>query len=374
MKLLHIADLHIGKKLKEYSFIDDQKDILEKILQIIDETKPEALLISGDVYDRSLPSAEAVNLMNSFLDGLVQREQATFIISGNHDSPERIAYGGAAMKKSNIYVSPLYDGKVQPVTLYDEYGEVRFYLLPFIRPVLMRELTGDETIVTFNDALRTAIEAMEIDSSVRNVLLTHQFVTGGERSGSEEMSVGGSENVDAEVFSDFDYTALGHLHRRQSVSRENICYAGSPLKYSFAETSYKKSAVMVELGEKGSLSITDIPLIPLHDMAEWRGTFQEMIQMPPSDQLLHIILTDEKETPDAIGILQQRFPNLLQLEYDNRRTRAVSVPETASREESPMELFSQLYEKSNGCKMDDEQQALIEKLISKIWGDDECGH
>lgn len=370
MKLLHIADLHIGKKLKEYSFLDDQKDILNKILHIMDENKPDALLIAGDVYDRSLPSADAVALLNWFLSCLVERRQVTFIISGNHDSAERIAYAGDVMKASGIYVSPVYNGTVQPVTLRDAFGEVRFYLLPFLRPVQMRELTGDETITTFQDALRTAVGAMDIDRSVRNVLLTHQFVTGGQRSGSEELSVGGSENVDAEVFGDFDYTALGHLHRQQSVGRETIRYAGSPLKYSFAEAAYSKSAVMIELAEKGNVCITDIPLVPLHEMAEWKGSFLEMTQMPPTEDLLHITLTDEKETPDAIGILQQRFPNLLQLEYDNRRTRASSVPELASQEASPMELFAQLYEKSNGSQMDADQQALMETLIRRVWGED----
>lgn len=379
MKLLHLADLHLGKRVNEVSMIDDQSYILDKILQIVKTECPDAVLIAGDIYDKTVPSAESVELFDRFLVRLSQCCEAVFIISGNHDSPERIAFGGRLMEHSGVYLSPVYSGEVKPICLSDAHGAVDFFLLPFLKPAQLRRFFPDEEIASYTDAMRIAIAQMPLDPSRRSVLLAHQFVTGATRSDSEEIYVGGTENVDARVFDGFDYVALGHLHAPQSVGRESLRYCGSPLKYSFSEAAHKKSVSVVELGEKGSMELRLVPLVPLRELREIRGSFGTMTDKDYysdggfREDYLHITLTDEEDIPNAMGRLRLIYPHLMQLDYDNRRTRASQslALGVQAEEQSPLECFANLYEKQNNQSLSQEQQLLLEKLIEEIWQEEQ---
>ena len=374
MKLIHLSDLHIGKRVNEVSMIADQEYILLQILRIIDDEKPDAVLICGDVYDKSVPSAEAVTLFDDFLCRLAKREIPVLIISGNHDSPERLAFGKVFLERAHIHVSPVYDGKAESVTISDDHGEVDFWLLPFIKPAHVRHFCPDETVESYTDALRVAVAQMGIDTAKRNVLLTHQFVTGAATCDSEDISVGGSDNVDAAVFDDFDYVALGHLHGAQNIGSSRIRYCGTPLKYSFSEAGHYKSVTVAELGEKGSLRLRTLPLTPKRDLRQLRGTFEaltdpEQYRHGANDDYLHIVLTDEEDVPEAIGKLRLIYPNILKLSYDNTRTREDQVIGDAGdvKTRSPLELFGELYEIQNNQPMSDTQREFALELIRGIW-------
>ena len=378
MKLIHLSDLHLGKRVNEFSMLEDQQYILTEILQIIDREKPDGVMIAGDVYDKSVPSAEAVALLDDFLVRLAKRDLQVFLISGNHDSPERMAFGGRLMAQSGLHLAPVYDGKVSPITLTDEYGPVNLYLLPFLKPAHVRRCFPEREILTYTDALAAAIEAMGVDPAQRNVLVTHQFVTGAARCDSEEISVGGTENVDVSVFGPFDYVALGHIHGPQQVGRETVRYCGTPLKYSFSEAKHQKSVTVVELGEKGAVSVRTVPLTPMRDLAELRGTYEELTfrgfydgTSYPRDYV-HITLTDEEDIPDAVSKLRIIYPNLMKLDYDNKRTRAGIILEGAEdQQRSPLELLEEFYEKQNGQPMGEEQRAFAKSLMERIWEEDE---
>ena len=375
MKLIHLSDLHLGKNVNGYSMLEDQKYILIKILAVIDEEQPDGVILAGDIYDKPVPPAEAVEMFDDLLVKLAQRHLPVFVISGNHDSPERIAFGSRLMDVTGIHLSPVYDGTVTPFTLRDEYGEVKIYSLPFIKPAHVRRFYPEEEISSYTDAVRTAISHMDIDESVRNVLITHQFVTGASRSDSEEISVGGSDNVDASVFEVFDYTALGHIHGPQDIIPNRIRYCGTPLKYSFSEAGHTKSVTVVELKEKGSVSVRTVPLIPLHGMAEIRGTYEEVTAKPfyegtsLRDDYTHITLTDEEDIPEAVSKLKVIYRNLMKMDYDNRRTRSLSQDTEAAdiERKSPLELFEDLYEMQNGAPMNEEQSAYLTALIEATW-------
>lgn len=380
MKLIHLSDLHLGKRVNEFSMLEDQQYILTEILQIIDREAPDAVLIAGDVYDKSVPSAEAVGLLDEFLVDLSRRELQVFVISGNHDSPERMAFGGRLMERSGVHLAPVYDGRVTPFTLSDGYGPVKVYLLPFVKPSHVRRCFPDREIASYTDALSVAIEAMEVDEAERNVLVTHQFVTGAARCDSEEISVGGTDNVDAAVFAPFDYVALGHIHGPQQVGRETVRYCGTPLKYSFSEAGQQKSVTVVELGEKGSVAVRTVPLTPLRDLAELRGTYQELTfrgfyeGTSYQRDYVHITLTDEEDIPDAVSKLRIIYPNLMKLDYDNQRTRAGIVLEGAedAQRRSPLELLEEFYEKQNGQPMGQEQRSFARAWMERIWEEDEA--
>ena len=369
MKLIHLSDLHIGKRVNEISMIEDQEYILLQILQIIDDEKADAVLIAGDVYDKSVPSAEAVTLFDDFLFRLAKRKIPVLIISGNHDSPERLAFGNRLLELGGVHICPVYDGNVQSVTLADAHGETRFWLLPFIKPAHVKRFYPDAGIESYTDAVRTAVEKMDIDPSQRNVLLTHQFVTGAATCESEEISVGGSDNVDASVFDAFDYVALGHIHGPQNIGSNRIRYCGTPLKYSFSECNHHKSVTVVNLGQKGELDLQLRPLTPRHDMRQIRGTFEEIHQSIHSDDYLHIILTDEEDVPEAVGKLRLVYPNLMKLSYDNTRTRENRIIDGAQdvQRKSPLELFDELYALQNNQPMSQEQRDFTRELIESIW-------
>lgn len=374
MKIMHLSDLHIGKKVNEYSMLQDQIYILKEILQIIDDEKVETVIIAGDVYDRSLPPNEALELFDEFLYQLSGRNVNVFVISGNHDSPERISYGGRMMTENKIFLSPVYDGNVKPITLNDDYGEVNFYLLPFVRPADIRRYFPNENIENYTDAVKVAIDNMNVDFSERNILVTHQFVTGAELSESEDIIVGGTDNVSGEVFDGFDYVALGHIHREQTVGKDNIRYCGTPLKYSFSEAKHIKSVTILDFNDKGNIEYSKIPLTPFRDMREIRGTYYELTlkssyESTNTEDYLHITLTDEDDIPDAIGKLRSIYPNIMKLDYDNLRTRGSGTVDAIENIESksPFELFAELFKQQNNQDMSEEQEEIMRNLIDKIW-------
>ena len=375
MKFIHLSDLHIGKRVNEYSMLEDQQYILKEILGIIDDEKPDCVIIAGDIYDKSIPPAESVSVFDDFLVRLAERKIKVFVISGNHDSPERIAFGGRLMNASGIYMSPVYDGRSAAIKLSDEYGSLNVYMLPFIKPSHVRRYYEGAEIESYTDALRVAIDGMNIDESERNIIITHQFVTGSDRTDSEEISVGGTDNVDVAVFEKFDYTALGHIHRAQNCSSEKVRYSGTPLKYSFSEVNDKKSVTVVELFEKGNMTVRTVPLIPLRDMHEISGKYEELMSRsfyentPYCDDYMHITLTDEDEVYDAIGRLRTIYKNIMKLDYDNMRTRSRFEGSGAERVEqkSPFVHFEEFYEKQNERPMNDLQSDFVKRVIEEIW-------
>ena len=374
MKFLHLSDLHIGKRVNEVSMLDDQAYILDQILCIADVERPDAVLIAGDIYDRSIPSNEAVTLFDDFLVKLAKRHLPVLMISGNHDSPERLSFGGRLLDASGIYISPVYHGNIQPITLTDSYGPVHFWLLPFIRPAHVRRFFPDEAIESYTDACRTAISHMSIDPTERNVLITHQFVTGAVTCESEELSVGGTDNVDASIFDIFDYVALGHIHGPQNIVSSRIRYCGTPLKYSFSEADHHKSVTVVTLEEKGALNLQLSPLLPRHDLCQVRGSFATLTDKASYegttlDDYLHVILTDEEDVPEAVGKLRLIYPNIMKLSYDNTRTRTDQIIDAAAdvQRKTPLELFEELYEMQNNQPMSEEQRTFAQDLIESIW-------
>lgn len=375
---MHLADLHLGKRVNGFSMMEDQEYILNRILEIMEEEQPDGLLIAGDVYDKTIPPAEAVRRMDDFLTAVAAKHVPVFLISGNHDSAERVAFGHQLMQGSGIWISPVYDGTIRHHTLEDRWGEVNIYLIPFLRPSVVRSFFPDVEIEDYTDALRTIIEDLQVDTSRRNVVLAHQFVTAAgalpETCDSEQLSVGGLDRVDGSVFSSFDYTALGHLHGPQRVGSETIRYAGSPLKYSFSELHQKKSVTVVELRAKGETEIRQIPLQPRREMTELRGTFEEILEEArkkgePQTDYYHMILTDETDVVDALSRLREYYPNIMLLDYDNRRTRSQKEVEQLDRveERTPGELFAALYEQQNGQEMDSDRKEYLDGLIREIW-------
>ena len=373
MKFLHLSDLHLGKRLCGFSLLEDQEYILGEILRTVREEEPDGVILAGDIYDRSVPPAEAVMLFDRFLTELAAQTKV-FIISGNHDSAERLAFGAELFSREGVYLAPLWDGTLTPITLHDEYGDVNVYLLPFLKPVHVRQAFPDSEIETYTDAVGRALAEAPLSPAARNVLVTHQFVAGSTRAESEELTVGGTDAVAADVFAGFDYVALGHLHTPQSPA-PNARYSGTPLPYSFSEAKDEKSLTAVTLGAKGDVSLRAIPLSPLHPMREIRGTYDELMARSYWDQgslttdYLHVILTDEEDIPDAVGRLRTVYHGLMKLEYDNLRTRAAGITEAAegTAEKSPAELFADFYEAQNGAPLTEERTEFLQALIDDVW-------
>lgn len=393
MKFIHTADLHIGKRVCEHSLLEDQKYILGEILKIVETEKPDGVLIAGDVYDKAVPSAEAVQVLDNFLFDLSKLGTKAFVLSGNHDSAERIAFGGRLMAERGVYMSPVYSGNVEPVTLKDEFGEVDVWMLPFVRPAAIKASLGNgeeanaerEKVVDYTSAIQMAISKMSMTPGRRNVLIAHQYVTGAEvdENGSEEF-VGGLDNVESCAFDGFDYVALGHIHRPQNVVKNDagvgrVRYSGTPLKYSLSEANHVKSVTVVELGGAGSdgvsdLKIREIPLKPMRDVRQIRGTFAELVSREfkatqNTDDYIYVVLTDENDVADAAVKLRGSYPNLMMLDYDNARTRSqtVMIGSANAEKKSPMQLFTEFYESMNGHSMDKEQADFVDSLINNIW-------
>lgn len=375
MKFLHLSDLHLGKRIHNFSMIEDQKYILQEILKVADEEKITSVIIAGDVYDKPVPSAEAVALFDDFLVSLAKRNLNVFVISGNHDSPERIAFGEKLMRLGRVYMSPVYNGKIEPVILDDEFGPVNVYMLPFVKPIHVRHYFEEERIEDYTDALKCVIAHMDIRETERNILICHQFVTGAMRSESEEISVGGLDNVDASVFEGFDYVALGHIHGPQNIGGEKVRYCGTPLKYSFSEADHKKSVTIVELSQKGDMSVTTRELKPLRDLVKIKGFFSDITSSDfykkmDTESYVQVTLLDEQDIPNAFGKLATVYPNLMQMRYENKRTMEERelLADGESLEISPELLFSQFYETMNNQPMTEQQTAYILDKIEKIWG------
>lgn len=371
MKLLHISDLHLGKRVFEMSMMEEQRAVLDQVVAMA--ARADATIIAGDVYDRQVPPAEAVALFDAFLTRMSAQGSPVLLIPGNHDSAERIAFGSQLMDRSGVHVAPVYDGRTRKVVLHDAHGDVNVYLLPFVKPAHVRAALGREDIEGYTQAIEAAIEAMHVDGATRNVLVAHQFVTGASRSESEEVSVGGLDGVDAEVFSPFDYVALGHLHAAQSLMDGRVRYSGAPVCYSFSEAGREKCALLVELGKKGVCSVTPFPFVPVHAMRKLRGRFEELMRPECATQdYVQITLTDEEDVPDAVGKLTGNYPNFMQLLYDNARTRAGQA-EFDARDavtRTPLELFEALYCAQNGTQMIAPQRSLLTGMMETIWEED----
>ena len=377
MKLLHLSDLHLGLRLYDYSLLEDQEYILKKILALVDKEKPDGVIIAGDIYDSSYPPVEAVRVFDDFLVSLASRKQQVYIISGNHDSAIRISCGARLMDMSGVHIAGAYDGRVRPVTFEDEFGPVNFWLLPFVKPAAVRQAFPEAPIESWTDAIKAAVDGMGIDATKRNVLVAHQFVTGSTRTESEQITVGGADNVDVSVFDAFDYVALGHLHSPQNCGSERVRYCGTPLKYSFSEARDKKSVTVVELGEKGTLCVRTVPLEPRHDLVELRGTYNELtLQTFYKDttwqtDYVRITLTDEDDVFDAMRKLRAIYKNLMNLCYDNIRTRSTAMIGSAEdiKSKTPVELFDELFEKQMGRPMTEEQVEYIQKILEDLQED-----
>ncbi len=385
MKLMHLSDLHLGKKLNEFSLYDDQKYILQQILQIVEDELPDCILLAGDIYDKPVPPAEAVTLFDSFLSRLAELKRTVCVISGNHDSAERLSFGAQLMAGSGVHFAGSYDGTVQRVVLQDEDGPVNIYLLPFVKPSMVKHYLDEEQaaqINSYHDAVKFAVGQMAPVQAERNVLVAHQFVTGAEPSGSESTSVGGLDNVGAEVFAGFDYVALGHIHNPQNVGgNEHIRYSGTPLKYSFSEWQQTKSLIMVELKQKGALSVTPLPLVPWRELRYLKGTYEELMsrktyEVYPIDEdgalhdFYYLSLTDEEDVPNAVQRLRSVYKNLLQLDYDNKRSQTNGELALMQKiaEKTPMELIGEFYKLQNNQDMSDEQKRYLTELMERMGG------
>ena len=385
MRLIHLSDLHIGKRVNEFSMLEDQEYILKEILGIIDDEQPDGVIIAGDVYDKSVPSEEAVKLLDSFLTSLAKRKLQVYIISGNHDSAAKLAFASSLIDLSGIHISPVYDsaqiatmgdGLVRPYKLEDGKGQVaNIYMLPFVKPAMVRAVFPDEAddIKDYTEACHVAVEHMDVDEKVTNILVAHQFVTGAVRSESEE-NVGGLDNVDVSVFDSFDYVALGHIHGPQKVGRETVRYCGTPLKYSLSEANHTKSVTVVDIPENKKIEIRTVPLVPMHELREVKGTFDELMDRrnyegTAVDDYLYVVLTDEDDVPDALGKLRTVYPNVMKLGYDNTRTRVTQTIDDGAVLEGkkPIDLFGELYEKQNNQEMSDEQRSFVQNIIDSVW-------
>ncbi len=371
MKLLHLSDFHLGKRLNGCSLLEDQRVLLEEVLRLAEEA--DALLLAGDIYDKATPSAEAVALFDRFLTRLSGLGKPVCIISGNHDSPQRLSFGARLMEESGVYIAPVYDGTLEPVLFQDQWGEVAVYLLPFLKPAALRSVCPEGSVSTCQEAVAWALGRVTLDPTRRNVLVAHQFVAGTQRCQSEELNIGGLDQVDSSLFDGFDYVALGHIHTPQRVGGETVRYCGSPLKYSDSEAGQTKGALLVTLEEKGNVIVETRPIRPLHDLVCLRGSYLELTDRRfyrerDREDYTYITLTDEEDVPQAMGKLRAVYPNLLGLRYDNQRTRTrQSVSSSAPEEQRPMELLERFYQTQNNRPLSEKQRAYAKALLDELW-------
>lgn len=376
MKFLHLSDLHIGKNVNGFSMLEEQKHIFEQVIRCIKSERPDAVIIAGDIYDRAIPGVEAVRLFDDLLTELAHEDVTVLLISGNHDSPERLGYASRLLAEKQLFMCGAFEGKPRQVILSDRYGEVNFWLLPFIKPTSVRGMFGEAEIESYDETISAALEAAKIDYDTRNVLVSHQFYTKRGcipiRSESELNPVGGLDAVDAELVGWFDYVALGHLHGRQTAGASHILYAGSPLKYSFSEQHQKKSMTLVELHEKGRLEITAVPLVPLRDLREIKGELNWLLSPETAgsgdcEDYLRVVLTDEEELIDPLGKLRSVYPNVMCLDFENSRT-GIELGHIASdigmtEALSPYDLFQEFFLEVQGSAMTSKQTKIVRDLL-----------
>lgn len=380
MKLLHLADLHLGKILQEQSLIEDQEYMLNQIIQLIKKENVETVLISGDVYDRSVPPAEAVNLLDSFLKTLIKELKIkVFIIAGNHDSKDRLGFGSKIFEDEGLYIESKYTGNLRKVELQDEYGKLNIYMLPFVKPVEVKQFFEDDLENNYNIAINKIIGKEEINKRERNIILVHQFVTAGtiepERTESEVLSLGGIENVDVSNFNDFDYVAIGHVHRPQKIGRDTARYAGTMLKYSFSEINHNKTVSIIEIKEKGDININLVQLNPLRDMREIKGPLEELIkpenyECGNTNDYIKAVITNKEPVYDAIGQIRRIYPNTLKLEIRNSKTinnvEEQNINLENIKKKTELELFADFYKSQNNVELDERQTEIIKNIISEV--------
>lgn len=375
MKLFHLSDLHLGRKLFDYTLSEDQEYILNEILKAVDDERPDGVIIAGDIYDKTIPSEDAVKLFDDFLSRLAEREIKTFVVSGNHDSAERVAFGGKIMNRAGIYISPVYDGHIVGIPLGEN---VRVYLMPFIREFAVRAAFPDKEINTLTDAVRTVLENTVLDNAGINILAAHQFVTGTadgsdvERGSDQSKAVGGVDNIDVNVFKDFDYVALGHIHKPQRVGRDTVRYCGSPMKYSFDETDHRKAISVVEIGGKNDIKTRVIPLMPLRDLKVLKGSFSEIMAMDKCGDYIKVILT-ETGGADMLASLSKKFPKIARTEFDLKETRTSDsrkgIKELGTK--TPLDIIGEFFKQQNGTDMNDEQISICKDILGEIMEEEE---
>lgn len=378
MKFFHLSDLHIGKQLHLYSLKEEQRAVLNEIIQYAEKEKPQAIVIAGDVYDKSVPSAEAVAVFDEFIRKLSELSLKILVISGNHDSPERLEFAGSLLEKQGLYIAGLppvnESDHIKKVVLRDEEGEVCFWLLPFLKPSYVRGIFPEKENLSYTEAVKMLLEREEMDLSVRNVLVTHQFFTasGKEplRSDSETVYVGGAGNVDISAVRNFDYVAMGHIHKAQSVGEERFRYCGTLLKYSAGESKDTKTLTSVTLGKKGeSLKIEELPLRPIRDVQQLKGRFEELMKLGTEDYV-SLTLTDEKMPYQPREQLEKVFPNILELKVENTRTkRELSGFLKEAVQAEPCVLFENFYEEIHGIAMTKEEKKLVGEILEKVQED-----
>lgn len=369
MKFFHISDLHLGKRVYEFSMLEEQRELLKTILEEIEKQQPDALLITGDIYDKPVPPIEAVILLDSFLTELAEKGVHTYIIAGNHDSAQRLSFGREIFAKRQIHIVGSLSEKIEVFTETDAYGEVKLWLLPFFKPAHVNGILQEE-YQTYQDAAKGLLERAEIDFGKRNILLAHQFVTWkgeAKRCDSEMLTLGGVEEIDAGLFFAFDYTALGHLHSPQQMGRETVRYAGSPMPYSFSEIYRKKGITVVTLQEKGNTAIEFIPLETKRKFREIKGPLAELYKAAQaeggSEDYIRCILTDKEALLDPIGQLRTVYPNLMTLEFAREESCTDTELRTDTEDISPQELFAMFFEKQN----EKEYNAAQQKLLQAVW-------
>lgn len=378
MKFFHLSDLHIGKQLHLYSLKEEQRAVLNEIIQYAEKEKPQAIVIAGDVYDKSVPSAEAVAVFDEFIRRLSELSLKILVISGNHDSPERLEFAGSLLEKQGLYIAGLPPVKetdrIKKVVLCDEEGEVCFWLLPFLKPSYVRGIFQDKENLSYTEAVKMLLEREEMDQSVRNVLVTHQFFTasGKEplRSDSETVYVGGAGNVDISAVQNFDYVAMGHIHKAQSVGEARFRYCGTPLKYSAGESKDTKTLTSVTLGKKGqTAAIEELSLSPVRDVQQLKGRFEELMKLGTEDYV-SLTLTDEKMPYQPREQLEKVFPNILELKVENTRTkRELSGFLKEAEQAEPSVLFENFYEEIHGISMTEEERKLVGEILEKVQED-----
>lgn len=379
MKLFHLSDLHLGKRVYAFSVLQDQRYVLEQVCALAEKHQLDGILLSGDLYDKPIPPVEAVQLLDEFLTKMQQMGIAVYAISGNHDSAGRVDFGSRILQQQNLHICGAFDGKLYHVSKEDAFGEIHFYLLPFLKPATVSAFREGGESLTYAEAVKWALETMDIDTTKRNVLLAHQFVTWkgtAEESDSETKTLGGVDEMDASLFFDFDYVALGHLHSPQRIGRDTIRYGGSPLKYSFSELRQKKGVTLVEIQEKGNITTEFLPLEPLHPLREIKGTLADLLEAAEeaggSEDYVRAILTDEGAVYDPVGRLRVYYPNLMTLEMAQRGERQEDFSLQLDQEQlSGPALFAGFFEKQNDREMSEAQKALVEKIWQDLGGVEE---
>ena len=376
MKLLHTSDLHIGKSLLDYDLLEDQRYIFDRIIDIAKEQEVDALLIAGDVYDKAVPSEGAVRLLDNFLKKLKDEHIKTFIISGNHDSDDRLNFASKFLSDSDIYIAAKYNGELDKYVLNDEYGDLNIYMLPYIKASTVKHFHKDADIENYEDAVRCVFDKDGVDSSVRNVILSHQFVAGKSHptlSGSESPSVthvGNVEVIGYDVFDAFDYVALGHIHSLQRVGRDEVRYSGSPLKYSLSEVNDDKSVTLITLKDKGDVDLEYIPLKPLREMRHIKGELKNLIANVDEDTVddyIYITLTDEDVIDDAMGVIRNYYNRPVKLDYDNSRSKDISFEDVELKTESKpiTDILGEFYNKMYGVDISEDEMKIFKEVAMK---------